>query len=108
MPKTYDPKIFEEYGRNMEQSAKMAKFLFPVGGVLVGFSLGAGVLVASGLLKAAATLAGGAAGGYVGYRYGIVRATVLRNDAQASLCLAEIERNTRQAGGRAGSPSAKE
>jgi hypothetical protein len=95
---TYDPKIFEENSRNMNQSAKMNLLLYPVGGVLIGFGLGAGV-VCCGLLKAAATLAGGAAGGFSGYRYGLVRGTELRSQAQVALCLAEIERNTRKTPG---------
>jgi hypothetical protein len=82
----------------MYQSAKMTVLLFPVGGALVGFALGAGV-VCCGLLKAAVTLAGGAAGGYAAYRYGLVRATELRSQAQTSMCLAEIERNTRKTPG---------
>lgn len=94
MSATYDPKIFEQNSRNMDQSAKMSVLLYPVGGVLIGFALGAGV-VCCGLIKAAATLAGGAAGGYSGYRYGLVRATELRSQAQTAMCLAEIERNTR-------------
>ncbi|GEM_PF-3859843 len=93
-PRTYDSKVFEENSRNMDQAAKMNMLLYPVGGVLIGFGLGAGV-VCCGLLKALATLAGGAAGGYSGYRYGYVRGTELRTQAQAALCLAEIERNTR-------------
>ncbi len=95
MSTTYDPKVFEEHSRNMYQSAKMTMALFPVGGVLVGFALGAG-LVCCGLLKAAATLAGGGLGGYAAYRYGLVRATEIRSQAQTSMCLAEIERNTRK------------
>ena len=98
---TYDPKIFEENSRNMDQTAKMNVLLFPIGGVLIGFGLGAGV-VCCGLLKAAATLAGGAAGGFSGYRYGLVRGTELRSQAQAALCLAEIERNTRKTPGSGG------
>lgn len=96
MTTTYDPKIFEKNSRNMDQSAKMNVLLYPIGGALIGFGLGAGV-VCCGLLKAAATLAGGAAGGYSGYRYGVVRGTELRTQAQAALCLAQIERNTRKA-----------
>jgi hypothetical protein len=98
---TYDPKIFEENSRNMDQTAKMNVLLYPVGGVLIGFGLGAGV-VCCGLLKAAATLAGGAAGGFSGYRYGLVRGTELRSQAQVALCLAEIERNTRKTPGSGG------
>lgn len=94
----YDPKIFEENSRNMDQAAKMNMLLYPIGGVLIGFGLGAGV-VCCGLLKAAATLAGGVAGGYSGYRYGVVRGTELRTQAQAALCLAAIERNTRKTPG---------
>jgi uncharacterized protein YcfJ len=69
--------------------------LYPVGGTLLGFALSANV-VCCGLLKAMATLAGGAAGGYAGHRYGQVRATELRAQSQTSMCLAEIERNTRK------------
>lgn len=94
----YDPKIFEANSRNMDQSARMTVLLYPVGGVLVGFALGAGV-VCCGLLKAAATLAGGAVGGYSAYRYGLVRATEIRSQAQTAMCLAEIERNTRKSPG---------
>ncbi len=98
---TYDASIFEKNSRNMDQTAKMNLLLYPVGGVLIGFGLGAGV-VCCGLLKAAATLAGGAAGGFSGYRYGLVRGTELRTQAQAALCLAEIERNTRKTPGSGG------
>jgi hypothetical protein len=92
----YDSKVFEENSRNMDKAARVNMLLYPVGGVLIGFGLGAGV-VCCGMLKAVATLYGGAAGGYAGYRYGLVRATELRSQAQSALCLAEIERNTRQA-----------
>lgn len=92
---TYDPKIFEENSRNMEKAAKMNVLLYPVGGILIGFGLGAG-MVTAGMFKAVATLYGGAVGGYAGYRYGKVRGTELRTQAQAALCLAEIERNTRK------------
>ncbi|MGB5736824.1 MAG: hypothetical protein WBM40_20525 [Thiohalocapsa sp.] len=96
MATSYDPKIFEEYSRNVRQSAKFMVVLYPLGGALLGFGLGAN-LVCCGLLKAAATLAGGAAGGYAGHRFGLVRATEMRAQSQTSMCLAEIERNTRRA-----------
>lgn len=95
MTDTYDPKIFEQNSRNMNQSAKMNVLIYPVGGALIGFGLGAS-LVCCGLLKAAATLVGGAVGGYSAYRYGLVRGTELRTQAQAALCLAQIERNSRK------------
>ncbi len=94
MATSYDSKIFEEYSRNVYQSAKLMAVLYPVGGALLGFSLGAN-LVCCGLLKAVATLAGGGVGGYAGHRYGLVRATEMRAQSQNSMCLAEIERNTR-------------
>lgn len=95
MTNTYDPKVFEENSQNMDKAAKMNVLLYPVGGALIGFGLGAGV-VCCGMLKTLATLIGGAAGGYSGYRYGVVRGTELRTQAQAALCLAEIERNSRK------------
>jgi hypothetical protein len=95
MPTTYDPKIMEEHSRNMDQSAKITAVLYSGAGVVVGFALGAG-LFHVGLLKVISTLAAGAVGGYTGYRYGKVRTTELRSQAQTSLCLAEIERNTRR------------
>ena len=95
MTDAYDPKVFEANSRNMDQTAKVNVLIYPVGGLLIGFGLGASA-VCCGLLKAASTLAGGAIGGIMGYRYGLVRGTVLRTQAQAALCLAEIERNTRK------------
>ena len=96
MATTYNPEIMEEHSRNMDQSAKITATLFSVAGVLIGFALGAS-LFSVGLLRTVGTLAGGAVGGYAGFRYGSVRATELRSKAQTSLCLAEIERNTRKA-----------
>ncbi|MBK1634021.1 hypothetical protein CKO31_25540 [Thiohalocapsa halophila] len=96
MATSYDPKIFEDYSRNVHQSAKLMAALYPVAGTLLGFALGAN-LVCCGLLKAVGTLAGGAVGGYAGHRYGLVRATEMRAQSQTSMCLAEIERNTRRA-----------
>jgi putative effector of murein hydrolase len=96
MSTAYDPKVFAENYRNTDQSAKMMVALFPVAGTLLGFALGANV-VCCGLFKAVTTLAGGAAGGYAGHRYGLVRAAETRTQAQTAMCLAEIERNTRQA-----------
>jgi uncharacterized protein YcfJ len=91
----YDPRVFEEYSRNVLQSAKLMAALYPVGGALLGFGLGAN-LVCCGLLKTVATLAGGVAGGYAGHRYGMVRATEMRAQSQTAMCLAQVERNTRR------------
>jgi uncharacterized protein YcfJ len=79
----------------MYRSARLTQLLFSIIGALVGLALGAGVFHRA-LLRMIGTLAGGAAGGFAGFRYGGVRATEIRAKAQAAMCLAEIEQNTRR------------
>lgn len=95
MSMSYDPKIFRDYGQSMYHSARLTQLLFATIGTLVGLALGAGVFHRS-LLKVIGTLAGGAVGGFTGFRYGGVRATEIRAKAQAAMCLAEIEQNTKR------------
>ncbi len=94
MSMNYDPTIFRDYGRSMYRSARLTQLLFSAIGTLLGLALGAGVFHRS-LLRVIGTLAGGAVGGFTGFRYGGVRATEIRAKAQAAMCLAEIEQNTK-------------
>jgi len=86
----YDPKVLKKHSKNLYWSADLTTIIFPVLGIIVGGSVG------YGMFKLVGAAAGAAIGGYAGLRYGDNQATQMRSQAQTSLCMAQIEENTRK------------
>jgi outer membrane lipoprotein SlyB len=89
----YDPKIIEQHSNRLYFSADISRWLFPVGGLLLGFGIGYGVF------KTLGAVVGGASGVYIGKRMGELKALEIKAKAQQNLCLARIEENTRERSG---------